>query len=189
MNRKGFTLVEVLVVVLIIGILTTVALPQYQKAIERSRSAAAITALGNLARGEKAYQVLRNTFTDDLGLLDLDLPGTYDDDRRGFQMDHFYVRISAVTASTLLAFAERTDQSADKTYGIALGLRSNGTTVKWCFPGNRESFEGEGYLERTSKGVLKVPATDAAVPAWVGAEESMRFCKAIAEGEEHNIIK
>lgn len=47
-NKKGFTLVEILTVVLIVGVLSAVALPQYRRAVERSRATQAIGGLKNL---------------------------------------------------------------------------------------------------------------------------------------------
>ena len=44
-NKQGFTLVEMLAVVIIIGILTAIALPQYRRAIQKAKATEALVML------------------------------------------------------------------------------------------------------------------------------------------------
>ena len=54
-NSTAFTLIELLVVVLIIGILAAIALPQYNKAVEKSRATQALTVLFPFYQAQKVY--------------------------------------------------------------------------------------------------------------------------------------
>lgn len=49
-TKNGFTLVELLVVVLIIGILSSVALPQYTKAVKKARGVQVVSTVSSLAK-------------------------------------------------------------------------------------------------------------------------------------------
>ncbi len=70
-NKKGFTLIELLVVVLIIGILAAMAMPQYFKAVERSRMTEADTLLGSIAQAQRRKFLQRNSFTTNYKGLDV----------------------------------------------------------------------------------------------------------------------
>ena len=60
-HKSGFTLLELLVVVLIIGILAAIALPQYKLAVEKSRAAEASILINSLQKAVDIY-VLQNGY-------------------------------------------------------------------------------------------------------------------------------
>ena len=74
--RSGFTLIELLVVVLIIGILAAVALPQYRKAVEKSKATQAITMLKTVYDTAKAYQLANGQWPENFDELSVDIPWT-----------------------------------------------------------------------------------------------------------------
>ena len=67
MKNQAFTLIELLVVVLIIGILAAIALPQYQKAVDKSRVATILPLMRRWADAYALYKMEHGSYMKDEG--------------------------------------------------------------------------------------------------------------------------
>lgn len=61
-NERGFTLVELMIVVIIVGILAAVAIPMYQGATERAKASEAVAALGTIRGAMRVYYAEHGTY-------------------------------------------------------------------------------------------------------------------------------
>jgi type IV pilus assembly protein PilE len=120
MRKRGFTLLELLVVIIIIGILATLAMPQYLKSTERAKGAKARNALGLISRAEKMYRAEKDKYTTTL----TDLYSYMELSDVAADKDWCYT-VSGASATGFLATAARA--SGGSLGGATITLDQNGT--------------------------------------------------------------
>ena len=72
-RRTGFTLVELAVVVVIIGVLAAFAVPRFMASVERSKAAEAFNYLAAVQASQERYHARQGTYASDLADLDIKL--------------------------------------------------------------------------------------------------------------------
>ena len=138
----GFTLVKLLVGVLIIGILAAVAVPQYEKAVEKSRATQAFTLLKSLYAAQASYYMANGRYATSFDDLDVEMPWTGNE--KWYTADTMDTRSNQDWSLQISGNASAFYLGPYKGAGWSIGL---GTSSSWA--------DSEMYcVERISAGVV-----------------------------------
>ena len=113
-NGRGFTLIEVMIVVALVAIIATIALPSYQDSVRKSRRADAVLALQQIQIEQEKFRAECPTYASDVagtrtcGALGLALSASSSD-------GYYTLTLTGVTATGYTAEATATGTQADDT--------------------------------------------------------------------------
>jgi prepilin-type N-terminal cleavage/methylation domain-containing protein len=73
-GQKGFTLVELAIVIVIIGVLASFGVPRFRDAVERSKAGESMNFLSSVRAAQERYHAREATYASDLADLDISIP-------------------------------------------------------------------------------------------------------------------
>ncbi len=134
-KNQGFTLLELLVVVLIIGILAAIALPQYKLAVTKSRYSTGMNFVKAIKEAEERYWMLNGRYTTKFDDLDIDCENKLGNSSCKTQFGYFY--LNKVAASIVFEMDKPEMGYIIFFTNISVGSYKN---KAYCYTGKDDSF-------------------------------------------------
>jgi len=73
-RERGFTLVELAIVIVIIGVLASFGVPRFRNAVERTKAGEAVNYLSAVRSAQERFEAREGTYASDVADLDIALP-------------------------------------------------------------------------------------------------------------------
>ena len=108
-NKTGFTLIEVMVVVIIIGILASISIPSFNKSMDNARAKEAHSTLELIYNAQKIYKLDKKIYS-----TSLDGMASYLDNPNN-TAEYYTYEVSATGGTSFVAKADRNGGGASYT--------------------------------------------------------------------------
>lgn len=134
--QRGFTLIELMIALVVIGILSAVALPSFLDSIRKGRRSEAFAALSSIQQAQERWRANHASYTTDLSASGLNLPSSSSAGRYGVAVNAADNTGYTVTATAVTGSSQAADGNC-----VRLRVRAAGGNIFYGSAAGTGSFD------------------------------------------------